>query len=152
MGDIFTYFSWTCRPAWPLFIILMMIPCMLYCSESPPAPAGKMYPRGNHWAVGHLMGKKSLPVLQETNSDFLVPSENFADLDRYQGVLQALMRQKNAQKMRSESADRLLGLRSGWGEEDRDKYLREVSVWLVSSPLTFSTNYSSANKICISAL
>lgn len=96
------------------------------------------------------MGKKSL--LQETNSDFLVPSENFADLDRYQGVLQALMRQKNAQKMRSESADRLLGLRSGWGEEDRDKYLREVSVWLVSSPLTFSTNYSSANKICISAL
>lgn len=98
------------------------------------------------------MGKKSLPVLQETNSDFLVSSENFADLDQYQGLLQALMRQKNVQKMRSESAERLLGLRSDWGEEDRDKYLREVSVWLVSSPLTFSTSYSFENKICISAL
>lgn len=52
MGGVCLCYSWTCRPVWPLFIILATLPCMLHCSESPAAGVGKMYPRGNHWAVG----------------------------------------------------------------------------------------------------
>uniref|UniRef100_A0A672SAU3 Gastrin-releasing peptide n=1 Tax=Sinocyclocheilus grahami TaxID=75366 RepID=A0A672SAU3_SINGR len=38
-------------------IILVIVLCDVY--ESDAQPIGKVYPRGNHWAVGHLMGKKS---------------------------------------------------------------------------------------------
>ncbi|XP_051268561.1 gastrin-releasing peptide [Dicentrarchus labrax] len=132
MGGGCICYSWTCRPVWPVFIILATIPCMLYCSESPAAVVGKMYPRGNHWAVGHLMGKKSiesLPELQEPNSDYHTPSETsgVTELDRYERLMEALMQQKNQKKMMPQTADRLLRLRSGWRGEDRDKYLREMS-------------------------
>lgn len=82
------------------------------------------------------MGKKSiesLPELQETNSDFLPPSEaaGLTALDRYERLLEALMQQKNQKQMLPQTAEELLQLRSSWREEDRDKYLREVSLWLV---------------------
>ncbi|XP_031173724.1 gastrin-releasing peptide [Sander lucioperca] len=129
MGGVCLCFLWTCRPVWPLFIILATIPCVLYCSESPAAVVGKMYPRGNHWAVGHLMGKKSiesLPELQETNhdSDYLTPLETAGVTER---LMEALMQQKNQEQTTPQTADRLLWLQSGWREEDRDKYLREMS-------------------------
>ncbi|KAI2651537.1 Gastrin-releasing peptide [Labeo rohita] len=38
-------------------IILVVVLCDVYASDA--QPIGKVYPRGNHWAVGHLMGKKS---------------------------------------------------------------------------------------------
>ncbi|XP_026052887.1 gastrin-releasing peptide [Carassius auratus] len=40
-----------------VFIILLAVFCDVYASDA--QPIGKVYPRGNHWAVGHLMGKKS---------------------------------------------------------------------------------------------
>ncbi|XP_060917359.1 gastrin-releasing peptide [Labrus mixtus] len=131
MGGEFMCISWTCRPVWPVLMILATIPCMSYCSESQPAADdGNMFPRGNHWAVGHLMGKKStdsLPELQETNGDYLTLSEaagvTVMERDR-QNLLEALKPQKNQKPM---IVDRLLRLRSGWREEDRDKYLREMS-------------------------
>uniref|UniRef100_A0A8C6TB92 Gastrin-releasing peptide n=1 Tax=Neogobius melanostomus TaxID=47308 RepID=A0A8C6TB92_9GOBI len=46
-------------PYLPLVVILATISCLLHSTES-SVPAGKLYPRGNHWAVGHLMGKKSI--------------------------------------------------------------------------------------------
>lgn len=52
MGGECLWYSWTCRPVWPVLIILATVPCILNCSESPAAVVGKMYPRGNHWAVG----------------------------------------------------------------------------------------------------
>lgn len=52
MGGECLWYSWTCRPVWPVLIILATVPCILDCSESPAAVVGKMYPRGNHWAVG----------------------------------------------------------------------------------------------------
>ncbi|XP_067430639.1 gastrin-releasing peptide [Thunnus thynnus] len=123
-----------CRPVWPVFMILASLPCMLHCSENPAAAVGKMYPRGNHWAVGHLMGKKSIESpkeLQDTNqdSDYLTPSETAGviELDRYEGLMEALLQQKNQKQTMPQTADRLLWLRSGWREEDRDKYLREMS-------------------------
>ncbi|XP_045923585.1 gastrin-releasing peptide [Micropterus dolomieu] len=136
MGRPCICFSWTCRPVWAVFIILATMPCVLYCSDSPAAVVGKMYPRGNHWAVGHLMGKKSiesLPELQETNSDYLTPPETAGptEPDLYERLMEALMQQKNQKQMMPQTADGLFRLRSGWREEDRDKYLREVSLWIV---------------------
>ncbi|XP_076613398.1 gastrin-releasing peptide [Chaetodon auriga] len=132
MGGECACCSGTCRPVWPLFLILASIPCMLHCSESPAAAAGKMYPRGNHWAVGHLMGKKSienLPELQGMSSDYLTPSETAGatELHQYESLMEALMQRKNQKQKTPQTADSLLGLRSGWREEDRDKYLREMS-------------------------
>ncbi|XP_042364976.1 gastrin-releasing peptide [Plectropomus leopardus] len=120
---------WICRPVLPLFLILAVVPCMLYCSDAPAAVVGKMYPRGNHWAVGHLMGKKStdsLPELQETHhdSDYLTPSQAAGVTEH---LMEALMQQKNQKQTMPQTADRLFRLHSGWREEDRDKYLREMS-------------------------
>lgn len=52
MGGECTCYSRTCRPLWPVFIILATVSCMFTCSDSSAAVIGKMYPRGNHWAVG----------------------------------------------------------------------------------------------------
>ncbi|KAK9955098.1 hypothetical protein ABG768_015001 [Culter alburnus] len=38
-------------------MILVVVLCDVYASDA--QSIGKVYPRGNHWAVGHLMGKKS---------------------------------------------------------------------------------------------
>ncbi|XP_070707218.1 gastrin-releasing peptide [Pempheris klunzingeri] len=132
MGGVCLCYSWTSRPVWPLFIVLATVPCMLLCSESPAAGVGKMYPRGNHWAVGHLMGKKSiesLPGLQETNSDHLTPSETTGatELDRHGHLMAAMLQKKNQKQMMPQTADELLRPRSGWREEDRNKYLRKMT-------------------------
>lgn len=52
MGGVCLCHPWTCRPVWPVFVFLAAFPFVLRCSESPAAAVGKMYPRGNHWAVG----------------------------------------------------------------------------------------------------
>ncbi|XP_074546940.1 gastrin-releasing peptide [Halichoeres trimaculatus] len=130
MGGVCMCISWTWRPVWPVFIILATLPCMLYCSESQPdAGDGKMYSRGNHWAVGHLMGKKStdsLAELQDANNDYLTPSgaAGVTEMERYLRLMEALKQQKNQRQI---IAERLLRLHSGWREENRDKYLREIS-------------------------
>nr|XP_012803469.1 gastrin-releasing peptide isoform X1 [Jaculus jaculus] len=51
-------------PELPLFLLALVL-CQAPRGPAAPVSAGggtvlaKMYPRGNHWAVGHLMGKKS---------------------------------------------------------------------------------------------
>ncbi|XP_032326316.1 gastrin-releasing peptide isoform X1 [Camelus ferus] len=46
-------------------VLLALVVCQAPRGPAAPVSAGggtllaKMYPRGNHWAVGHLMGKKS---------------------------------------------------------------------------------------------
>ncbi|KAM6167519.1 gastrin-releasing peptide [Erethizon dorsatum] len=51
-------------PELPL-VLLALVLCQAPLRPAAPVPVGggtalaKMYPRGNHWAVGHLMGKKS---------------------------------------------------------------------------------------------
>lgn len=118
---------WTVRPVMPLFIILATLSCFLHCSESPVPVVGKMYPRGNHWAVGHLMGKKSIDsfaALQHTDSDYLrdARTEESTQLRRYARLVQ----RKAPAQMTAPSAHRLALLRSRWRQEDRDKYLREM--------------------------
>ena len=86
---------------------------------------------------GHLMGKKSiesLPELQQTNrdSDHLPPSETAGVTER---LMEARMQHKNQKQTMQQTADRLLQLHSGWREEERDKYLREVSSTLLKKLL-----------------
>ncbi|XP_031610330.1 gastrin-releasing peptide isoform X1 [Oreochromis aureus] len=124
MGGECLWYSWTCRPVWPVLIILATVPCILNCSESPAAVVGKMYPRGNHWAVGHLMGKKSIEEEQAVNpdSDYLTALKA-ARLTQI--LMQALMEPLNPNQMMPQTADRLL--QRHWREEDREKYLAEMS-------------------------
>lgn len=80
------------------------------------------------------MGKKSIERLSEkmeVSSDQFAPSDLSVatELGRYLGLLKALMPQKNHQNvMAGSTADWLHGKRASWREEDRNKYLREVSV------------------------
>ncbi|XP_038130838.1 gastrin-releasing peptide isoform X1 [Cyprinodon tularosa] len=78
-------YPWSYRALWSVFIILAAAPCFLRCSEK-PALVGKMYPRGNHWAVGHLMGKKSLPEKQQVNLDYITLSQSDRIVDQDQTV------------------------------------------------------------------
>lgn len=78
------------------------------------------------------MGKKStdsLAELQDANSDYLTPSEaaGVTEMERYERLMEAPQQQKSQKQM---NAERLLRLRSRWREENRDKYLREVSLWI----------------------
>ncbi|XP_040054528.2 gastrin-releasing peptide [Gasterosteus aculeatus] len=121
--------SWSCRPMWRLFILLATVPCLLLSAGSPAAVVGKVYPRGKHWAVGHLMGKKSiesLPVLRQTNAEghyLRLPGAPGAT----QRLTEAVMPQRSQKRTMPRAAGWLLRMRSGWREEERDKYLREMS-------------------------
>uniref|UniRef100_A0A3Q1IPG5 Uncharacterized protein n=1 Tax=Anabas testudineus TaxID=64144 RepID=A0A3Q1IPG5_ANATE len=77
-----------------------------------------------------MMGKKSiesLPEPQETNleRDYLKPPEaaGVTELDLYE----RLMQHKKQTQMNPQTANGLLGLGNSWREENRDKYLREVT-------------------------
>ncbi|KAF3701942.1 Gastrin-releasing peptide [Channa argus] len=130
MAGVCLCYSRTCRPVWSVLIFLAAAPFMLDCLQSPAPVVGKMYPRGNHWAVGHLMGKKSsesLPDVQESDpdSDYLTPPKTagVSELDQYQ----QLMQKRNQKQMKPQSANRLPRMGRSWREENRDKYLREMS-------------------------
>ena len=80
---------------------------------------------------GHLMGKKSiksLPAQQEKNfdRDYLTPSEQvrISKLDRHGRPMAALQPENRKQT----APQRLPRLHSNWREEDREVYLREVSL------------------------
>lgn len=84
------------------------------------------------------MGKKSierLPDPPETSSGHPTPPDvaGATEPDEYQGLLEALVMLQNHGNTVSRAADWLRGQRSSWREEERDKYLREVSLWLQHS-------------------
>lgn len=91
------------------------------------------------------MGKKSvetLPDMQETipDSNYLTPSETagVTELERFEHLIEGLLQRESQKQMRLQTADRLLRLHSGWRQEDRDKYLREVSLWILTPYLCIS--------------
>uniref|UniRef100_A0A665WV56 Uncharacterized protein n=1 Tax=Echeneis naucrates TaxID=173247 RepID=A0A665WV56_ECHNA len=134
MGGVCLCYSWTCRSVWPVFIMLVTLPCLMDCSQSPAAAAGKVYPGRNHWAVGHLMGKKSIEVQPELKTDpdsDHLQSPGTAEvtlLGQDVRLMATLAQQNNLKQMKPQTAD---GLRlwSSWREEDGDKYPREVRLW-----------------------
>lgn len=78
------------------------------------------------------MGKKSIERLSEkleVSSDDLTPSDLSvaAGLDQYQGLLKALVLQRDHQDVMAGPADWLHWQRTGWREEERD---REVSLFV----------------------
>ncbi len=88
------------------------------------------------------MGKKSIESVsepQEANSDYLQLSETAetTKLERYEGLMEALLQQNNHKQRMPQTVSRLLRLRGGWREEDRDKYLREVGLCIIPSLLTY---------------
>ncbi|KAL6096765.1 uncharacterized protein ACO6RY_06011 [Pungitius sinensis] len=117
--------SWSCRPMWRLFILLATVPCVLLSSGSPAAVVGKVYPRGKHWAVGHLMGKKStesLPLSRQTN-----PDSHYLHLRGTPGATQHLMEAAMPQRGQTHTMPRTASLLLRLREEERDKYLSEMS-------------------------
>ncbi|KAF7670414.1 hypothetical protein LDENG_00124750 [Lucifuga dentata] len=87
-----------------------------------------MFPRGNHWAVGHLMGKKSIESLPDTTQDshYLTASDTGVTADQYEGLMGALMQHRSQRQTAPNDL-----LHRGWREEDRDKYLREIPHFLL---------------------
>ncbi|XP_049638022.1 gastrin-releasing peptide-like [Suncus etruscus] len=66
-------------PELPLVLLALLLGQAPRGPAAPvPGPGGpaltKMYPRGNHWAVGHLMGKKSTGELPDI-SEWGIPKE-----------------------------------------------------------------------------
>ncbi|XP_021175395.2 gastrin-releasing peptide [Fundulus heteroclitus] len=113
----------SCRTFWPVFIILAAAPCLLLCSERPALVVGKMYPRGNHWAVGHLMGKKSiksLPEERQVNLDYLMLSQSDRIFDQDQTV------EGFSQKNQGQTIPLRL-LHNRRREDNRGKHLKEMS-------------------------
>ncbi|XP_008324282.1 gastrin-releasing peptide [Cynoglossus semilaevis] len=131
MREVCSCCPWTGRAVWPLFLFLVSLPCVFHCSQSQGAVVGKMYLRGNHWAVGHLMGKKSTEgLLREIHrdSDYLTAFDRaeVTDLQSHDGLIKTLMQQKKP-KQKPHTADRLIHLRSLWIEDNTDKYVGEIS-------------------------
>ncbi|XP_055010080.1 gastrin-releasing peptide [Boleophthalmus pectinirostris] len=90
-----------------------------------PVP-GKMYPRGNHWAVGHLMGKKSVSsfaTLQQSDHN----SDNLRDWRTEEATQYARLMQRKTHQLKAAQMHNLALLHSRRRRVDRYKYLREIN-------------------------
>ncbi|XP_055037170.2 gastrin-releasing peptide [Misgurnus anguillicaudatus] len=90
-------------------IILVLVLCDVHASDDAET-GGKVYPRGNHWAVGHLMGKKSTDEqgrLEDPGGDEESVLASTGQYDMQPGfvrALEALMREKAEQRSARVSA------------------------------------------------
>ncbi|XP_077050258.1 gastrin-releasing peptide [Siphateles boraxobius] len=132
-------------------MILVFVLCGVFASDA--QPIGKVYPRGNHWAVGHLMGKKSTdeqvrPEESEGDEKTLMrtPDQDLL-LERFNKhlppLLHALMRgRKGAESMPdgteeidvSKLLQRMLTKRRQWEEDhERDRQVKLVEDFLLKA-------------------
>ncbi|XP_056114194.1 gastrin-releasing peptide [Rhinichthys klamathensis goyatoka] len=128
-------------------MILVVVLCGVYASDA--QPIGKVYPRGNHWAVGHLMGKKSTDEQvrpEESEGDdktFMTTPDQDLLLERFNKHLYALMRgQTGAESMQdgteeidaSKLLQRMLTKRRQWEEDhERDRQVKLVEDFLLKA-------------------
>ncbi|KAK0133307.1 Gastrin-releasing peptide [Merluccius polli] len=124
-------FPWTCRPVLLHTVILLAtLPLPGRCSHGPATLGSKSFPRGNHWAVGHLMGRKSVEMLpdppQEVADYPLTSSEpRDATLDQqYPSTLDRALFGSSHHSQRQ--TDRRFVEKTKRREEARYQYLREV--------------------------
>ncbi|XP_039608677.1 gastrin-releasing peptide isoform X1 [Polypterus senegalus] len=100
------------------------------------APLSKMYPRGSHWAVGHLMGKKSndFPLGYGEDEDKAVYLSKPEDVKQIESYLQWSELVKNVIRVLEGSDVReakilkdenLLNRKKTWGSEDNVKELTD---------------------------
>ncbi|XP_051955763.1 gastrin-releasing peptide [Xyrauchen texanus] len=121
-------FVWRHRLA--VSFILVLVVCDGYATDG-AQPLGKVYPRGNHWAVGHLMGKKS-------TDELLSPDEPDSNDERslLLRLLQKLVREQVVPESARESSrendalqllQRVLVKGRHWEEErERERQLKLV--------------------------
>uniref|UniRef100_A0A673XNL8 Gastrin-releasing peptide n=1 Tax=Salmo trutta TaxID=8032 RepID=A0A673XNL8_SALTR len=143
MGDL--CHAWTYKPSLSIAVILVSIASMAHCSENAGA-IGKVFPRGNHWAVGHLMGKKSLDSLSgsedSSNMDNIPSSEEDKLLDRYvqpSKLVQDFIRTLGGLENKRQSQRQGQG-QEHWEETDRHRYLKQVSNDLIRLAFNMKEN------------
>ncbi|XP_065100059.1 gastrin-releasing peptide isoform X1 [Paramisgurnus dabryanus] len=90
-------------------IILVLVLCDVHASDDAET-GGKVYPRRNHWAVGHLMGKKSTDEqarLEDPGGDdesVLASTGQYDMQPAFVRALEALFREKAEQRSAQRSA------------------------------------------------
>uniref|UniRef100_A0A3B1JJY4 Uncharacterized protein n=1 Tax=Astyanax mexicanus TaxID=7994 RepID=A0A3B1JJY4_ASTMX len=87
--------AWRQRLAVPAFALLVMVVCEAQL-ENEAQLSKLVYPRGNHWAVGHLMGKKSIDesldsVEQDSGGQRYLTTAEVEEYTQPSGFLQALI-------------------------------------------------------------
>uniref|UniRef100_A0A673L8P6 Gastrin-releasing peptide n=2 Tax=Sinocyclocheilus rhinocerous TaxID=307959 RepID=A0A673L8P6_9TELE len=142
-------------------ITLVIVLGDVYASDA--QPIGKVYPRGNHWAVGHLMGKKSTdeqvrPEDPEDNAETSMTTlDQDQQLERYNKhlllpLLHTLMRGRMAPESMLEGTEeidthkllqRMLEERRQWEEvHERDRQVKLAEDVLLRALLMQDDNES----------
>ncbi|KAK2872412.1 hypothetical protein QQF64_017978 [Cirrhinus molitorella] len=142
-------------------IILVVVLCDVYASDA--QPIGKVYPRGSHWAVGHLMGKKSTdeqvrPEDPEVDEEISMTTlDQNLQLERYKEhrllpLLHTLMKGRMAPDSMQEDTEeiealkllqRLLEKRRQWEEgHERDRQVKLAEDFLLRVLLLQDDNES----------
>ncbi|KAK7131462.1 hypothetical protein R3I94_016554 [Phoxinus phoxinus] len=135
---------WRCRLV--VSMILVVVLCGVYASDA--QPIGKVYPRGNHWAVGHLMGKKSTdeqvrPGESEGDKTFMTTPDQDLLLERFNKHLPPLLYALMGGRTGAESTEeidalkllqRMLTKRRQWEEDhERDRQVKLVEDFLLKA-------------------
>ncbi|XP_066502607.1 gastrin-releasing peptide [Hoplias malabaricus] len=87
--------AWRRRLAVPVFAVLVFIVCDAQVEQETQLTK-YIYPRQNHWAVGHLMGKKSIDEMQSSEegdgvSELYLTVAESEEHSQPSGFLQALI-------------------------------------------------------------
>ncbi|KAG5834610.1 hypothetical protein ANANG_G00263280 [Anguilla anguilla] len=102
------FLMWKYRPALLVTVLFFVVFKMhLTSTDNSVAPVGKLYTRGNHWAVGHLMGKKSTGSVASKRISYqpLQSPEEDEQLDSYSqpsSLVRGLIRVLTGQESRTE--------------------------------------------------
>ncbi|XP_076991447.1 gastrin-releasing peptide isoform X2 [Tamandua tetradactyla] len=128
-------------------VLLALILCQAPREQAAPALEGggtvlaKMYPRGNHWAVGHLMGKKSTGEFPYVYGVGNLNQQPWKDLqwDEAARNLLGLIRAKENRGSQSPQRRPLGSRQPTWDSEDGSKFKDLVDSLLQALALKEST-------------
>ncbi|XP_012874385.1 PREDICTED: gastrin-releasing peptide isoform X1 [Dipodomys ordii] len=111
-------------------VLLALVLCQAPRGPGAPVPGGggtvlaKMYPRGNHWAVGHLMGKKSTGESPDAlEGDDL--NQQLQEYIQWKEAMRNLLGLLEAKRNRSHQPPRLQALgnhQTTWDTDDRSHF------------------------------
>ncbi|XP_035865984.1 LOW QUALITY PROTEIN: gastrin-releasing peptide [Phyllostomus discolor] len=116
-------------------VLLVLVVCQAPRGSAAPVPAAgetvlaKMYPRGNHWAVGHLMGKKSTAESAAYVDEGGSPRHRLREYILWEEAarnLLSLVEGKGTRSHQSPQGAPLAILQSTWDSEDSSNW-RDVS-------------------------
>ncbi|KAJ8338967.1 hypothetical protein SKAU_G00357530 [Synaphobranchus kaupii] len=126
------FLVWKYRPALLVTVLFFAVYNVhLTSTDNNVAPVGKLYPKGNHWAVGHLMGKKDTGSVERVGYQRPQSPAEDVQLDRYlqpsnlvRGLARLLTRQERqngaAPQGKHFSTGRESG-RKGQARQDHDR-------------------------------